>query len=611
MHCLEKRPADRPQQATEIVQALDAIATPSRVDATPPASRRKPSRALLVAIVLLAASAGIAWLWARRASMAAATTSSARLLIAPFENLTDDARFTHLGRIISDRLVQTATQRGSINVVPQLIVLGGLRDTTGGLAQQLERLATATQATQMVTGTASLRGDSLVLVAQLIDSHTSKVISVLGPLTGPATDPYVAIDSLGDRLLGALGFRQIPIVPKTFRAPKLRAAQAFAEGFQRFALNGDFVGSRPYFARAIAIDPEYTTAYQLLGRQYFFTRQFDSAAAMVQRIEQLPQGLTPVEQLQVNYMKAELSGDFEAMLRTQSQIAKLDPGPLSFALIGAAALAMLRPDTAIAATARIGDAFVVLGGFAVLSGIGAESEMYHQAGQYARENEALLRRRPEFPEVIDLRGGQLRAFAGLGNGPAAIALADTILTGRSDPFGSAASWLTIGGLEFRAHGGEATARRLLTMARTWYASNPSRRAVAVRTLGEGIAMLETGMPDSAATLFLAVTRDTTAADSVSLAAAGYLGLAEVARGDTARARTVADSLGALDPQWRFGGHLFWQAAIVGALGDKAGAVDLLQRAHRAGQGKQSWHYSAALESLHGYAPFSDLVRPRR
>ena len=118
-------------------------------------------------------------------------------------------------------------------------------------------------------------------------------------------------------------------------------------------------------------------------------------------------------------------------------------------------------------------------------------------------------------------------------------------------------------------------------------------------------MLMSGMPDSAAARFVILARDT-----MALSGAGYLGLAEVARGNGARARTIADSLGALKRQWLFGGNTFWRGAILGALGERDLAVQLLQQANREGQRMESWHYRVALDSLRGYPAFEAFVRPR-
>jgi hypothetical protein len=119
-------------------------------------------------------------------------------------------------------------------------------------------------------------------------------------------------------------------------------------------------------------------------------------------------------------------------------------------------------------------------------------------------------------------------------------------------------------------------------------------------------MLASGMADSAIARFAVVARDTTRID-----AAGYLALARLARGDRARALAAADSLGALKRAWLFGEHTFWRAAIMGALGEHDEAVQLLQQANREGQKMPQWHYTSALDSLHGYAAFEALVRAKR
>lgn len=118
-------------------------------------------------------------------------------------------------------------------------------------------------------------------------------------------------------------------------------------------------------------------------------------------------------------------------------------------------------------------------------------------------------------------------------------------------------------------------------------------------------MLATGRADSAVARFAVLARDTTALD-----AAGFLGLAQLARGDRVRARAIADSLGALRRRWMFGTNTFWRAAILGALGERDLAVQLLRQSNREGQRMEDWHYTPALDSLHGFPAFEALVRPR-
>lgn len=605
MRCMEKRPSDRPQNAGEIVRALDAMTTSTHAD-TVPRAESWSARARLVAIaVVVIVAAGGAWFTFNRRAQPGAVPSS-RLLIAPFENLTADSRFDHIGRIASDRLALRVSQVGSMDVVPSMTVIMALRDTAGGQAERLARLSEVTHAGLVVSGTIVLRGDSLTLQAQVTEVRTGKVVVTLDPATGAAGDPIAAVDALGDRLLGALGSRQSPILPKGMRPPKYAAYQEFAAGYERFAVQGDSIGSRPFFERAIAIDSTYTQAYLLLARQYLDAGEFARAESMAKRLERLPQGLNAVERLQLEFLQADLRGDIDAQLRVQQQLVARDSSPLALNLVGRAAMMLLRPDLAVPALERGRATFLLIGGMAARVQTAFLAEAYHQAGLNDREMRLLLER-PEYASNLSARRGkQLQAYAGLARRAPALALADSILRGSNDLFSEALELVATGAQEFRSHGDAGTASRMLAMARSGMEARPVRSPTSNRRLREGIVMLATGLPDSAAVRFADVARDTSRID-----AAGYLGLAQLARGDRVRARAIADSLGALRRPWLFGEHTFWRAAITGAVGDCELAVQLLQQAHRQGQPMHSWHSSIALDSLRGCAAFEALIRPQR
>jgi serine/threonine-protein kinase len=301
MRCLEKRPADRPQSANEIIQALDALATPTQTVARPVVTRRI-SRAMLAggALLVVAVAGGAWWSLGRRANAAAPSVS--RLLVAPFENLTGDAQFDHLGRVVADQLSLAVAQGSSMEVVPSNIVLMSLRDTTGGQAERLRRLSDATHASLLASGSIARRGDSLAVQGQVTEVRTGRVFIVLEPATGPASDPTGAVRALADRILGALAGRELTILSQRgYRPPTTAAYQEFAKGWDRFVTYGDFVGSRPFFERAIALDPTYIRAYQLLGRQYLnaarvragriAARSNRTAATGTERPRKTPDGL--------------------------------------------------------------------------------------------------------------------------------------------------------------------------------------------------------------------------------------------------------------------------------------------------------------------------------
>src|SRR6476646_235183 len=153
-----------------------------------------------------------------------------------------------------------------------------------------------------------------------------------------------------------------------------------------------------------------------------------------------------------------------------------------------------------------------------------------------RELRLIIAKRSLFPDLDYILGLILRAEAGLARPADAMAVADAMVRAGADSSGRVLSYLATGAAEFRAHGDSATASRLLAVARAWIAAHPVRAPSAGRRLLEGVTMLASGMPDSAAGRLASVVRDTTAFD-----AAGYLALAHAAMGDRAGARTVADS----------------------------------------------------------------------
>lgn len=609
MRCLEKRPADRPQSAAEIVRALDALAVPvPSPHGTAANAKRWLVRARLPGLVVLAVvAAGAGWFMFGRAGRASPARSS-RLLITPLENLTGDARFDYVGRIAADRLAFSVAQNGSIDVVPTNIVLMALRDTAGGNAERLKRLTEATHAGLVASGSVVLRRDSLVFQVQVSDIKTGNAVVTLEPVAASAADPITAVDAIGDRLLGALGVRRsLSALPRGYRAPKYAAYREFAAGFERFTERGDVVGSRPYFERAIAIDSTYTQAYQLLARQYINAGEFARAESLMIRIERLPGGLTATEQLVWDYARAELDGNLAHLLRAAEQLAARDSSALSLYLVGEAGTMLLRPKLAVPVLEAAQPSYELMGGRAAVLLRSVMAEAQHEAGAHDSELRILLAAERAFPFAEPVwQGRRLRAYAGLRNGPAALALADSMLRNPDDSTGAAAMRVTIGAQEFRAHGDPATAKRLLSLVAAWRERLPMHGRIPQRQFAEATAMLMSGMTDSAAVRFASVAQDTTRID-----AAGYLALADVARGDRGRARAIADSLGALRRPWLFGAHTYWRAAIMGALGERPLALQLLQQSNAEGRQMDTWHYAAALDSLRGYAPFEALVTPQR
>ena len=116
MRCLEKRPGDRPQSATDIVHALDAIS--GSASAARPTTRPRRTRTIVVAggvVGLVLCALGLmAWLRARASG--SASPESRSIAVLPFENKSGDTTFDYLEDGITDHV------RDALNAVPELTV---------------------------------------------------------------------------------------------------------------------------------------------------------------------------------------------------------------------------------------------------------------------------------------------------------------------------------------------------------------------------------------------------------------------------------------------------------------------------------------------------------
>ncbi|MBA3658928.1 MAG: protein kinase [Gemmatimonadales bacterium] len=130
MRCLEKRPADRPQSAAEIVQALDAIGTPSgSVAVARSGSRSRRNRAIAIGAAVLAVIAGVVLAFSGRAApattpapsltpvpSATAPASPASLAVLPFVNVGGDPKEEYFSDGMTDELTSGLSKVAGLRV---------------------------------------------------------------------------------------------------------------------------------------------------------------------------------------------------------------------------------------------------------------------------------------------------------------------------------------------------------------------------------------------------------------------------------------------------------------------------------------------------------------
>lgn len=268
MKCLEKRPADRPQSAVDIVHALDAVSTPS--GGLPPtgATPARRSRALALAagaIVVVGALAATVTMRSGRGRAAASTIRS--IAVLPFENVGGDTATQYFSDGMRDELAN------ALGKVPTLSVASRTSSYAfrGKSGVSLQDIGRQLHVDAVLEGTVRRSGDRLRIGAQL-----TRVESGLGLWSNSyerrVTDVFAVQEELAKAISNALG----SALGGSEAAPSVSVAAS--RGTQNAAaydlyLRGRFLWNARrnlptaigLFRQAVAADPGYAQAYAAMA----------------------------------------------------------------------------------------------------------------------------------------------------------------------------------------------------------------------------------------------------------------------------------------------------------------------------------------------------------
>ena len=267
MQCLAKRATDRPQSANDVLTALEAAerSVGSGASAATTAPRRKKQLAGLTVAVLLVAGVIVAFAL-RRGD--ADSLSPARVAIAPFENLTGDSTRDVLGLWIAEGVSVGLDQLDSVTLVSsQATTIDGggklRRLTSEGAARAVGE---ETRAGRVIWGSYSLEGDSLRILAKIINTRDGRVEQTFDPVTAAMAAPNAAIETLRDKVVTALEASAAKtMVGSMGHLPSLAAYQAFIHAYQ---LGIDRPDALPRLIEVARLDTTFTLALYWLAIAY-------------------------------------------------------------------------------------------------------------------------------------------------------------------------------------------------------------------------------------------------------------------------------------------------------------------------------------------------------
>jgi len=608
--CLEKRPDDRFATAREVLAALQSTTT-DPVGAPPVverAARRWPRVALALAavgLVVVAVAVGLVVRSRGRAEAPAPALDPKRVLITPLENLTGDPALDTVARLAMDALTTGLAELKNVEVVEAGPAGPGASSPDARVA-----LATAKKAGTIVSGSYSLRGDSLELRARLLDTASGKLLYALDPASGPRSDPGQAADAFKQRVMGAVSYHFASFFGGNFGRPvPYEAYREFVAGSADAGF--DWKATLAHTERAVEIDPEFWVAQLRLVAAYSALGEPAKAAAALDRVEKASARLSPTELLQFENIKAMKEGRrLDALEAARKHQALVPRDPVSSYMAASLALTLNRPK----------DALTLLGDVQALDWtelaklrqgtwfVRVSAQAHHYLREYDGELADAALCLKYYPGDQSCRENQVRVLAAQGKLDELNRAIEESLASPSSSGYSAGTVMLEAAEELRAHGHPDEAVRIAQRAEQWYAARrPDDAEGEVTPANRAEILWMAGRWKEARDVAEQFARD----NPRSMIPEGLRGVMAARAGDRKTAAACDAFLSAIDRPTAKGPALVWRAYIAAQLGEKDRAVEFLRDAFAKGAAFDRYlHRYVYLEPLQGYPPFEELLKPK-
>jgi class 3 adenylate cyclase/tetratricopeptide (TPR) repeat protein len=569
-------------------EGAPAPASPVVLSPDRPTRARWRRRLLLTGAIgalvgLLAAAGFYAW-WQRpkklrgSAALAVDTVRDGRVLVAEFEDRTGDAAEARLGQMLADRVRQGATQ------VSWVLSAGAGQPPPAKFtetAAAIKKLGGQNGADVLVSGAYYRQGDKLLLEGRIFDLRRGLVFADLAPVTGSAADPTAATEEFVQRLLGAidtLGLTRsanpVP-VEKIYRLnvpPRLDAREAMRAGLE---IDPPAEVRLAHLKRSYALDPQGCLGALVWQAVVLIdTGRYAEAAAVLKESESFPERLTPYFRAARDWARAALAGDAAGVLEAAATARAISQG--SFVWIDKTARELLYtnrpkkflelmtvPAPAQAFVDRVPETWL------------GRASAYCLLGQHEREAEAARQAQeldPENPLPLALAARAQAALGHVAEADAAIE-ASQGLTPTAEAYPGFVMLAALA--EYRLTGQQAPAEALQARTLAWYAGRTEREMAQEDWRWDyARACALAGKWDQARELAAALAKE----HPDRIAYRGFVGTCEARLGHRDQAERILGELRALDPQYRFGEPLYFQARIAAVLGRTEDALQWLREA---------------------------------
>ena len=234
--------------------------------------KRRSTKNLVVALVLLAAIAGVTW-WLRSHSPAKSQSSSVAAIpeksiaVLPLENLSEDKENAYFADGIQDELLSNLSKLKDLKVISRTSVM----QYKSGITRNLKEIAQQLGVSNVVEGSVRRSGNHIRVSVQLIDALTDRHIWVQN-YDRTLADSLALQGELATEIAAGVGATLSPQEKSRLRATPTKITNAYEAYLRGRALAGgspfnksDIEGAISSYQAAVKLDPNFTVAWAYLS----------------------------------------------------------------------------------------------------------------------------------------------------------------------------------------------------------------------------------------------------------------------------------------------------------------------------------------------------------
>ncbi|MFC1530424.1 protein kinase, partial [Gemmatimonadota bacterium] len=284
------------------------------------------------------------------------------VVVAAFENHSGDPAYDQFGRWAVDHVHGGIEQVEFARAVPlehSLPTSRSLldRSTAGRLDDPIGELAVGASAGIAISGGFYILDDkTLQFQVRIRDIAGNRTIDTFDDVSGPLAEKSEVVSELRQRILASLASRLSPGYEQwaeITRPPRsIEAFNEFTRGLDIYMDDSYTEESIMYFNRALAIDPDYTTARLWAARVHYLIGQSDivhmaRADSLAQILETQRASLSELDQAMLDIIQASVAWDEEGTFQAARWGAELAPGTFWTFMAAQAAQFANRPNEAL------------------------------------------------------------------------------------------------------------------------------------------------------------------------------------------------------------------------------------------------------------------------